>query len=292
MDAEPAPPGLDAKAAADYGYGLYSARYANIYTSRQLLQLVRESRGEFRPADPVWERNGRFYDSMRPSVEPEGLCSPDAVLDHRAYHLTKVLEVVGTADLFIFTLGLTETWIDAQSGTIYPTAPGTIAGSYDSGVHRFHTLTCLEVYDDMRTFFDLVTDLNPNIRFLLTVSPVPLTATASGHHVLAATTYSKSVLRAAAGQLFQERDNVDYFPSYEIFVSSLSKGQYFHPNLRSIRPEGVRAAMNTFFAAHDGGSLAVEEPLPINPDNGRTAVPSDPDEEVVCEEVLLDALLQ
>ncbi|WP_428660504.1 GSCFA domain-containing protein [Reyranella sp.] len=49
----------------------------------------------------------------------------------------------------------------------------------------------------------------PGVRFLLTVSPVPLKASASQNHVLAATTYSKSVLRAVAGQLADTYDDVD-----------------------------------------------------------------------------------
>ena len=63
-----------------------------------------------------------------------------------------------------------------------------------------------EVVRDITTSFDALRVINPDLRFLLTVSPVPLTATASGQHVLTATTYSKSVLRSAAGFLSQNRD--------------------------------------------------------------------------------------
>jgi GSCFA family len=290
IDEEPPPPGLDAGSAAQFGYGLYSARYANIFTSRQLLQVASEACGRFCPADPVWEKERRYYDAMRPSVEPEGLSSPELVLDHRAHHLRQVLKVICSADIFVFTLGLTETWTHGPSGTAYPTAPGTIAGSYDSAVHRFCNLTFRDVYDDMTSFFDLAKERNPDIRFLLTVSPVPLTATASGEHVLSATIYSKSVLRAVAGQLFHERENVDYFPSYEIITGSLSKAKYFEANLRSVRAEGVEAAMSTFFAAHDAGA-AVEK----IEEGSRTKIPEaatiseDSDDDVVCEEVLLEA---
>src|SRR5690348_2397792 len=100
IDAEPPPRGLDHESAAEFGYGLYSARYANIYTARQLRQIVEEALGVFSPADPVWEKDGRFYDAMRPSVEPTGLSSAKAVRDHRAYHLQQVLEVIRSADLF------------------------------------------------------------------------------------------------------------------------------------------------------------------------------------------------
>lgn len=289
IDAEPPPDRLDEKTASEFGYGIYSARYANIYTARQLLQVAREAFGDFTPADAVWEKDGRYYDAMRPSVEPDGLSSPAEVADHREYHLDKVREVVRSADVFVFTLGLTETWLHSPTGTVYPTAPGTIAGQFDPAVHAFHNFTFREIYEDLCAFMDLVERMNPEVRFLLTVSPVPLTATASGEHVLAATIYSKSVLRAVAGQLFHERANVEYFPSYEIITSSLSKGAYFESNLRSVRAEGVQAAMDAFFAEHDDGheldvGTSKKETAPIVAD--RT---DDEEDDLVCEEELLES---
>ena len=88
------------------------------------------------------------------------------------------------------------------------------------------------------------------MRFILTVSPVPLTATASGNHVLPATTYSKSVLRAVAGHLAEHRKGVDYFPSFEIITNQAARGTFFEPNLRSVRNDGVDVVMKTFFANH------------------------------------------
>jgi hypothetical protein len=294
IDAEPAPFGLSRKSAAEFGFGLYSARYANIYTARQLWQLVREAFGKFDPADPVWEKDGRFYDAMRPSVEPTGLSSAEAVLDQRVHHLEKVRQIVRSADVFIFTLGLTEAWMHKPSSTIYPTAPGTIAGRYDPAVHKFKNFSFGEVYDDLRRVFKFMKKRNRRIRFLLTVSPVPLTATASGGHVLAATVYSKSVLRAVAGQLCQERDDVEYFPSYEIITSSLSKGAYFESNMRTVRTEGVAAAMQTFFAEHDHKFSAENGSDLLSPALEETAVRERPNAQadVVCEEALLDAFAQ
>jgi hypothetical protein len=291
IDAEPAPRGLDERSAAEFGYGLYSARYANIYTARQLRQLAEEACGLFSPADPVWEKDGRFYDAMRPSVEPTGLSSAEVVLDHREYHLQQVLRVIRSADIFIFTLGLTETWMHEPSGTTYPTAPGTIAGRYDPAVHRFHNFDFHEVYDDLSRFFELAMKENPKIRFLLTVSPVPLVATASGEHVLSATTYSKAVLRAVAGQLFQERRNVDYFPSYEIITSSLSEAKFFEENLRSVRADGVEAAMNAFFAEHGDRRDAQDIEAPPRR-KSKIARKASSNADVVCEEILLDAFSQ
>jgi hypothetical protein len=288
IDEEPPPPGLDAAAARRFGYGLYSARYANIYTTRQLRQFAQEALGEFCPADAIWEKDGRYYDAMRPSVEPSGLSSPEVVLDHRACHLQRVLRVLRAADVFIITLGLTEAWEHAPSGTVYPTAPGTVAGKFDPAIHRFHNFNFKEVYEDLSTFFEFVRKIKKDTRFVLSVSPVPLTATASEEHVLRATTYSKSILRAVAGQLYHERADVDYVPSYELITSSLSRGQYFAENLRTVRPEGVEAAMKMFFAQHDGG----RKPAPAAPATTNSSdVQQDitAEEDVLCEEALLEA---
>ena len=284
MDVEPRPPGLRPKVAAQFGYKIYSARYGNIYTARQLKQLAQEAFGAFTPSNAIWEKDGRYYDALRPSVEPTGLSSPEVVADHRTYHLAQVRRLFCEADLLIFTLGLTETWAHRSSGTVYPTAPGTVAGTYDPSEYEFHNLTFQEIYGDLCEFFDLLKSHNPNLRLLLTVSPVPLTATASGEHVLRATVYSKSVLRAVAGQLYQENDDIDYFPSYEIVTSPLAKGAFFEANLRSVRNEGVEAVMKTFFAAHeqDGGE---ENSQP----HVAKSVPLSRDDDVICEDILLDA---
>jgi hypothetical protein len=127
IDAEPPEPGLSKEIAARYGYGLFSARYGNVYTARQLYQLAREAFGEFTPADAVLQRGGRFFDAMRPSVEPDGLETADLVRRHRERHLKRVREVFSQAQIFVFTFGLTEAWVERRSGTVYPTAPGTIA---------------------------------------------------------------------------------------------------------------------------------------------------------------------
>ena len=130
---------------------------------------------------------------------------------------------------------------------------------------------------------------------MLTVSPVPLTATASGQHVLTATMHSKSLLRAVASTLVQGQTRVDYFPSYEIITHPAYRGRFYAPNLRSVRPEGVDHVMTSFFqdqAAAFGGTATP----------GRTAAPPPPEaaddpaqpelseaDELRCEEEILAA---
>lgn len=50
-----------------FGYDMYSARYGNIYSARQLLQMLQRADGSFPREEACWETNSRFYDPFRPS---------------------------------------------------------------------------------------------------------------------------------------------------------------------------------------------------------------------------------
>lgn len=253
LDLEPAPTTLPSELHSKYQYSLYSARYGNIYTSRQLLQLAKEAFGIEMPSEIVWKKDNRFYDALRPGIEPNGLDSEAEVIFHRKHHLAKVKQLFLSMDLFIFTLGLTETWQDKSSGTVFPVAPGTIAGVYDELKYGFTNLSFTEIKNDLLAFGELVNSHRPGrlpLKILLTVSPVPLTATASGMHVLQATTYSKSVLRAVAGELKSNHHEYEYFPSYEIITNLANRSVFYEANLRSVRSEGVKVVMETFFKQH------------------------------------------
>ncbi|MFV0515326.1 MAG: GSCFA domain-containing protein [Jhaorihella sp.] len=294
LDGETVPGAVPDNLARRYGYRMYSARYGNIYTVRQLHQLLAEAFGEFRPADPVWERDGAFFDALRPGVEPDGLASPDLVAEARTHHLDAIRDTLAKAQVLVFTLGLTEAWEHAASGTVYPTAPGTIAGRYDPGRHRFRNFRATEIRDDFLAVRDRLRAINPDMRFLLTVSPVPLTATAGDQHVLPATVYSKSVLRTVAGELAADFDDIDYFPSYEIVSSHAAPRDFYESNLRSVSAAGVGRVMNCFLAAHSG--RADEQPSREQLRTmrelrraRRERIRAEAAGDVICEEELLDA---
>ncbi|MGR8933323.1 MAG: GSCFA domain-containing protein [Gammaproteobacteria bacterium] len=250
IDMEPAPGFLKKTHWADFGYGMYSARYGNVYTSRQLLQLVQRAMGEFTPAETAWEKNGGYVDPFRPTIEPEPLSSADEVETFRRHHLTAVAELFEKTDVFVFTLGLTEAWIAIQDGAVFPVAPGTAGGEYDPLNYQLINLSYFEVCQDLEAFFKRVRCINPQMKFMLTVSPVPLMATATSQQVMVATTYSKSVLRAAAGYLANKYAYVDYFPSYEIISSHVMRGQFYNPDMRTVSQFGVDHVMQQFFKEH------------------------------------------
>ncbi|MBA3987679.1 MAG: GSCFA family protein [Idiomarina sp.] len=272
LDFEPAPDFLDSKNASRWGFGAFSCRYGNIYTSRQLLQLFKEAFGLRVPLETCWAKKDRFVDAFRPSVEPVGLDSVEAVIAQRKIHLKAVRDMFTEVDFFVFTLGLTECWSSLSDFSIYPTAPGTLAGKYSEDKYSFVNLTYEDVLSDMIEFKQLLSEVNPSCKLLLTVSPVPLAATASDDHVLIATTYSKSVLRAVAGYLSNKFDDIFYFPSFEIITSSPFRSTFFESDLREVNSSGVELVMQHFFNSIDRSSF--------------TEVDSDSsdDYEIVCDE--------
>ncbi len=280
IDKEPPPRGVTETTAQAYGYRLYSARHGNIYTARRLLQLTQEALKLYRPTDLVWQEGDRFYDALRPGVEPEGLDSAEEVLVHRRQHLRQFAAVLRDANLFVFTFGLTEAWLNVD-GQVYSGTPGVPVGRFDAARHVFRNFDYTETLADFLEFRRLVREINPGIKFLLTVSPVPLTATAVDSHVLPATIRSKSVLRAVAAKLYEDHDDIDYFPSYDLLSSPFLGSSGFEENKRSVSAAGVAAAMNVFLAAHLGASRLAEKAA------ARKALKSKDD--VICEEALLDA---
>lgn len=298
VDAEPGPRNVKPDLLREYGYGVYSARYGNIYYVRQLLQLAKEALLDWTPAEVAWRRGDRWYDALRPSVEPLGLASPAQVERQRAEHLAAVRDVLVNSEVLVFTMGLTEGWEHIETGTVYPTAPGTLAGDYDPERYRFHNFDVTEIVADFKEFRTLVQNVNPGLKFLLTVSPVPLAATATDANVLVATVYSKSVLRAAAGVLSTEFDDVDYFPSYEIVTSHAPGNEPFDATGRNVRLETVEKVMSYFLSQHVPENLRSESvqqskalaPVPSPHDvKPSTAMYEATDERVFCEEAILEA---
>ena len=286
LDAEPAPPFLTEGEARRFNYGIFSFRTGNIYTPRMLRQWLELAFGVGQISDEVWQDGGRFFDPLRPVIEPDGFASEAELRAAREGTLAALREAVTTAKVFVFTLGLTEAWVNAQSGLEYALCPGTVRGAtFDRAVHVFRNSGFRPLLRDMQAAIKLLRARNPALKVLLTVSPVPLTATASGQHVLTATSHSKSVLRALAGQLEAESSFVDYFPSYEIITHPVFRGMFYAPNMRSVEAQGVATVMQHFFA--DQARVFG----PVKSRHKRKAAPGAvPFEDVKCEEELLGAL--
>jgi hypothetical protein len=273
-----------------HNYGLFSARYGNVYTARQLWQLFRRAYGEFTPEEGAWiEADGSVKDPFRPTTQPGGFVSVAEMHADRSQHLAAVREMFETLDVFVFTLGLTECWISRADGAVFPLCPGVEGGVFDAEKYGFYNQTVEDVVADMSAFLDRLSAINEAAEIILTVSPVPLMATAEPEaHVLAATTYSKSVLRVATEILRKRYKRVHYFPSYEIITGSFNRGRYYSDDLRNVTEDGVAHVMRLFLQhATEKEPVVTTKEERVNPADD-FAARTQAFVEVECDEVALD----
>ena len=89
-----------------------------------------------------------------------------------------------------------------------------------------------QMMDDFEDTYHLIKAQNPNLRVILTVSPVRHT-----RDTLPLNQVSKSVLRLACHYLQEHFADVPYFPSYELLLDDLRDYRFYKPDL--IHPNEV-----------------------------------------------------
>lgn len=287
---EPGHPILPEQVRDENNYGLFSCRYGNIYTTRQLWQLFQRAYGLFHPQEDVWVEADAVLDPFRPTTQPGGYLSEAEMRRDREQHLAAVRRMFEELDVFVFTLGLTECWESRVDGAVFPLCPGVEGGRYDPDRHGFYNQGAEDVIADLVAFRDALTALNSGAQIILTVSPVPLMASAQpGEHVLTATTYSKSVLRVAADVLRNRYPNVHYFPSYEIITGAFNRGAYFASDLRNVLEEGVAHVMRLFMQHATGAGPVKKAAIDgADDDSSDYLAAAGHLVEVECDEITLD----
>lgn len=129
------------------------------------------------------------------------------------------MRLIADADVIVITLGLVEAWFDKIQGIYLNGAPPLRIAKTNPERFELHILEYDEIVNALEEIHSLIVKFgNPEARFLVTVSPVPLLSTFRNQDVLVANAYSKSVQRAAIEKFVFNHSNVNYFPSYEFVV--------------------------------------------------------------------------
>lgn len=170
----------------------------------------------------------------------------------------------------IVTLGLLECWYDRKSEVYLNVIPRPSVLKAEPERFELHVLSFDEAWSHLDAALQLLRRHGrPDLQVILSVSPVPLTATHRPIDVIDANTYSKSVLRAVAEHARAAYDFVTYFPSYESVI--LSDRQFaWKDDMVHVTEEIVALNVGRMVDAFAGAAEAVEGELAAV-DRARTA---------------------
>lgn len=187
-----------------------------------------------------WEAN--FQDPLRHGVVA---ATEPGIVDLMAKVDDLTRRSIETADAFILTLGLTESWVDTETDRhVWSARAATV--SPDKARFRFHSSDYAENYENMAWVAEAVADRFPGKPIIVTVSPVGLLRTFTDNDVVVANSYSKSVLRAVAGAITADYSHVTYWPSYELAMTA----DVFKEDGRHVQREAVDHIIDLFVQAH------------------------------------------
>ena len=181
-----------------------------------------------------------------------GNASPAPIerLRERRAAVTRFFSQLPRCRTIIVTLGLVEAWYDRRTQLYLNTAPPSAVLEREPDRFRCDVLSYGEIMAELERLWQLIRKHgHRKSRMLITVSPVPLRATFTGQDVLVANSYSKSVLRAAAGELATRHREVDYFPSYEAAMLTARPTAFMEDN-RHVAPELVKAIIDRVVASY------------------------------------------
>jgi hypothetical protein len=147
----------------------------------------------------------------------------------------------------IITLGLVEAWFDKKVGRYLNITPYNSFDQDDR--YELRITSFLDNLEALQKFDSFIRKITPDLKIIVTVSPVPLSATFSGQDVLIANTYSKSVLRSVAQAWSDSSEYIDYFPSYEL-VTLADPDSAWQVDRRHVKREHVSMITDFFIKSY------------------------------------------
>lgn len=202
-----------------------SANWGRVYTIPNFKQIVDYSLDE---SYPLWieETRGRsskkkeqgWFDPLR-DRSPLHL-EPDDAKNEIKSHRTASLKVFKEAAVLVITLGQNEGWYDQKNNLVWAQRPPADILGTSPGRFVLQTFKQAAILEGMRESLKKLFSLNPGLRIVLTVSPVPAFATFHKKPVIVESFANKCLLRIVANELAEEfNENVFYFPSFEIVLA-------------------------------------------------------------------------
>lgn len=220
------------------------AGYQNVYTPGAVLEASRLTLRDD-PNFGIAEVEGLHYDLLTHGLKGLEIDTAKEVRQG----LIKTYNNLEKSDVVIITLGFIEAWYHNPSKAWVNQSPADPKLRKIAEEFSFEVLNENETLAILEEAIENFHKINPNLKFIFTVSPVPLGSTFTQEHILVANQRSKSTLHCVAQHLWRKYDFVDYFPSYEIVSLSERKLAFEDDNIH-VKSEVVSKVMDCFFKSY------------------------------------------
>jgi hypothetical protein len=147
------------------------------------------------------------------------------------------------ATVIVITLGMTEVFKSKKTGLVVNQVP-VYGGGGGLRETEFYKSSFEDNVANLHVALSELRAVNPNVKVVLTVSPVPLQRTFSKRDIFVNNYASKCALRAVAERICDEFEFVSYFPSFEI-VWNIGPPAY-ERDLLHVKPDVVRHIIGIF----------------------------------------------
>lgn len=194
---------------------VYSNPFGVIFNPVSLFNLISDSINNKVPDDRFYINNHGVYYNLNLHSD---FASEDLSLLKRQVKDTfrKAGDFIRSTRWIIITLGTA--WVyEQQNGLL-------VANCHKLPSNRFikRLIATEEILSAFGQMYQLIQNLNKNIKFIITISPV--------RHIkdsLELNSVSKSVLRLASHQICTSYKNVEYFPGYELMMDDLRDYRFY-----------------------------------------------------------------
>jgi len=202
-----------------------SANWGRVYTIPNLKQIVDYTIDSSYPL-LIEETQGRsskkkeqgWFDPLRDRSPLHR--EPEETQKEIQSHRKASLQVFREAQVLVITLGQNEGWYDREKKVVWAQRPPKDILDARPDRFQFQTFKQTDILNDIRESLNQLFTLNPEMRVILTVSPVPAYATFHKKSVIVESFANKCLLRVVAGEMAEEfKGKVYYFPSFECVLA-------------------------------------------------------------------------
>ncbi len=212
--------------------------FGNVYNPVSWRELLERS-FENRPPgdDEVFLHNGQWKSLLLPSRF--NTLKKREYLRQAARLFERVRLRLSQTDVLILTYGTAQVFRYATTGKVVVNC-----NKIPSELCRRDMLSIARLGEAISRSIDLLRKLNPEMRIILTLSPVRYL-----HDGLTANARSKARLLESILQQTNRYDRVFYFPAYEIFMDDLRDYRFYGPDLKQPGEQGINYTIEQFSGA-------------------------------------------